>query len=196
MSELKFSVSDHIIEALDALLLKRKKTRKELAKTLNMSESELIENLKAATSEFSNDYILSKVSTELNVPITYFYELNSDNFLAVKVRALLKQKDISFAELSRRIKYTTAGLHRAFSTGTLTIFTLAQIAHELEVPIHYFFEELILDRLAEEALRHPNGNEVKLFLSSLSRDISKGIKLEDAVWKNIDPDGYKKSLSM
>lgn len=197
MRALKFSDNNHIIELLDEILKKKKLTREQFAKKLKMKEFDLIEALRTVQDyDSSNDFIINKVSIELNVLPSYFFELNSGDFLAEKVKYLLKQKGISFVELAKRISYSNAGLHRAFNTGTLTISTLSEIARELNVSIDYFFEEKIIDRLAEEVMKYDKSGDLKIFLFGFSRDLSKGMKFEDAVRKNQDPDGYKNSLGM
>lgn len=121
-------------------------------------------------------------------------KLERNERILEKIKKMLKDKKITFAELAEKIEYTSTGLNRAFGKNNLKLETLERISEVLQVDITYFFEEELTDRLVDEIMKHEQNPDLKGFMFGFSRDISKGMKLEEAVFKNMDKQGYLSNL--
>jgi len=58
-----------------------------------------------------------------------------------KIKSLIKNKKLGFAEFAQMINLTDAGLRRIINDNSTSINTLEKIASILDVPVSYFFEE-------------------------------------------------------
>lgn len=111
-----------------------------------------------------------------------------------KVKKKLKQEKMTFLELAQKIEFTDSGLRRAFDKNSLSIQTLYSISKILRVDISFFFEDKVIDRFVDEVLKRPENPDLKTFMFGFSRDIAKGMKLEEAVYKNMAPESHKNGL--
>lgn len=196
MSKIKSKPNSPILEKITSLLDERKLTFTKLAKQLGWREKELLELL---SSEFVPGtmyaMVLHKIAAELKVDPDFFSEeVVEQSFLLEKIKELLKKRNMSFIELARRIDYSNAGLHRAFSNKTISLLALEKISKELGVKLSYFFEGEIVELLADEILKRDKNPDIKSFILGLSRDLSKGIEFDRAIWKNQEPESYKNGL--
>lgn len=64
--------------------------------------------------------------------------------------------------------------------------SLECISKVLQVDISYFFEEDVIEHLADETMKYEKNPDFKNFMFGFSRDIARGMKLEEAVSKNMD----------
>lgn len=117
-------------------------------------------------------------------------------FLADRLKILLKKEGLTFNELAEKLNISSTGLYLSFKRGKVTIVTLEKIGIILKVHPFYFFENDIIERLTEEVTRHSPNPDLKSFLMGFSRDVSKGMPLDQAAYKNIDPDGHRTGLLM
>jgi GTPase Era involved in 16S rRNA processing len=104
-----------------------------------------------------------------------------------------KNVDWLSAELSIKSRST---LYVAFKKGSVSITMLNKIAEILKVQPFYFFENEIIDRFTEEVAKHSQNPDLKSFLMGFTRDVNKGMALEKATYKNIDPNGYNNGLML
>lgn len=114
--------------------------------------------------------------------------------LAERLKLLLKKKEMTFNELAEKLEITPTGLYLSFKRGKITIIMLERIASILNVQPFYFFEAEILERLSDSAVIHEKNPDFKSTILSITRDVSKGTPLSDAIWKVQDPDGYNMGL--
>lgn len=195
MSNLKTTTKSQLLEKVEEILDEKKITFKYLAKNLGIKESALIDELNATTfAAMQRILLIEQIAKILNVDMARFTAKSLQNDIEEKVRLLLRKKGISFIELSRRIGYSNAGLHRTFSNKTIGIAVLENIAKELGVDISFFFEDIIIEKLVDEILKRPENPDLKTFMFGFSRDIAKGMKLEEAVYKNMAPESHNKGL--
>ncbi len=127
---------------------------------------------------------------------TEIIEPSKGQFIADRLKILLKIKGLTFNELAEKLEISSTGLYLSFRRGKVTIVTLEKIGKVLDVHPFYFFEEEIIERLTGEVAKNEKNPDLKSFLMGFSRDINKGMKLEDATRKNLDPKGYTISLVM
>jgi hypothetical protein len=116
-----------------------------------------------------------------------------------RVKLLLERKNKNVEWLAQELGMKTkATLYTGFKKGTITIKQIESISKILEVHPFFLFEEEIIKRLTEEARKHGDKNKlsVREFLMSVSMDLSGGMKLEEAAYKNLDSDGHRRSLTM
>lgn len=209
MSKLKTTHKSTLLQTVETILDKKKKSFKALAKELGYKEVELVETLNQETWPIAYFMLFrEKLAKALGVDqeelVLYAKEgetpeqfFTAEPAVSVvesieeKVRALLRKKSISFVELAQRIGFSNAGLHRSFSNNTISVTTLESIAKELDVDVSYFFENIVVEKMVDEILRHNKSADLKNFMFGFSRDVSKGMSVKDAVYKNIDPEGYK-----
>lgn len=206
MNKLKINQGSDLFQKVESILDEKKMSFKELAKKMDYKESYLIDELnRESVPLIAHIMFIKELSKALKVDTKYFSNNSESQELETvpsndsevvqnienKVKSLLKKKSISFAELARRIGYSNAGLHRSFGNNTISVTTLELIAKELDVDISYFFEEIIIEKLVDEIISHNKTSDLKNFMFGFSRDISKGLSLKEAVYKNIDPEGYK-----
>ena len=111
-----------------------------------------------------------------------------------RLKILLKNKKLTFNQLAEQLNMTSTGLYLSFKRGKVTILMIERIAEILDVDPFYFFEGEIVERMAEEITKHSQKIDLKDFMFGFSRDIAKGMKLEDAVFKNMDKDGFLTNL--
>lgn len=114
-----------------------------------------------------------------------------------RVKILLESKNKNVEWLAQELGMRTkATLYTGFKKGTITIKQIESISKILEVHPFFLFEEEIVKRLTEEARKYVDKNKlsVREFLMSVSMDVSGGMKLEDAAYKNLDSEGYKTGL--
>lgn len=121
-------------------------------------------------------------------------EPSKSQFISDRLKILLKIKGLTFNELAEKLGISSTGLYLSFRRGKVTIVTLEKIGKVLDVHPFYFFEDEIIERLTEEVAKNEKNPDLKGFLMGFSRDVNKGMKLEDATRKNIDPEGYRFSL--
>lgn len=74
----------------------------------------------------------------------------------LNIKTLCYKKNITFLELSRRIKKTEQGLYKSITTNSINIKTLAEIADVLEVCV----SELIADSKYNEAKHNVTNKEL------------------------------------
>jgi transcriptional regulator with XRE-family HTH domain len=113
-----------------------------------------------------------------------------------RIKFKLKLNKKNFDDLAEALEISSSGLYRAFNRGSVTLVMFENIAKFLKVHTFYFFEDDIIERLSEETRKYTDVDKlsVKEFLMSLSLDVKKGMKIEDAAYKNIDSKGYFISL--
>lgn len=111
-----------------------------------------------------------------------------------RLKVLLKKKGLTFNQLAEQLNITSTGLYLSFKRGKVTMLMIERIATILAVHPFYFFEGDIVERMAEEITKHSQKTDLKDFMFGFSRDIAKGMKLEEAVYKNMDKAGHQRSL--
>lgn len=104
-----------------------------------------------------------------------------------------KNVDWLSAELSIKSRST---LYVAFKKGSVSITMLNKIAEILKVQPFYFFENEIIDRFTEEVAKNSQNPDLKSFLMGFTRDVNKGMALEEATRKNLDPKGYNSVINL
>lgn len=127
---------------------------------------------------------------------TEIIEPSKSQYIADRLKILLKNNEITFNDLAEKMGITSNGLYLSFKRGKVTISTLEKIGKVLDVHPFYFFENDIIDRLTEEAAKYPQNPDLKSFLMGFSRDVSKGMPVEQAAHKNIDLKDYTIGLLM
>lgn len=112
-----------------------------------------------------------------------------------RIKNLLEKqnKNVEWLALEMGFKHKNS-LYVGFKKGSISITMLNEIAKILNVHPFYFFENDIIERLTEEVAKRQENPDLKSFLMGFSRDINKGMKLEEAVQKAIDPNGYMINL--
>ncbi len=204
MRALNLSDGKKVIEKINEINRKNNFNIKDIAKKLEIKESKLREEMlkieKNLLSEQEVDIWLRRIAFITKTDLKEFIETKDDEghnvvyLIEDKVKSLLKENDMKFSELCEKIGFTYAGLHRTFTNNSLTVETLNKISKTLNVNISYFFENDIIERLTEEIAKHPQNPDLKSFLMGFSRDVSKGLPVEKAALKNINPEAYNHQL--
>lgn len=139
----------------------------------------------------------NKIVDKLKNDLTAKFKYENANSLIVfeRIRGLLEKqnKNVEWLALEMGFKHKNS-LYVGFKIGSISIEALTKIAKILNVHPFYFFENDIVERLTEEVAKSKENPDLKSFLMGFSRDINKGMKLEEAAHKSIDPEGYKMSL--
>lgn len=100
----------------------------------------------------------------------------------------------NYIGLAKAIGITSSSLYRAIKRGTVTIIMLEGIAKYLGVHPLYLLESDVIDRMAESIVNRKENPELKGFMFGFSRDVAKGMKLEEAVYKNMAHESHKNGL--
>ena len=119
---------------------------------------------------------------------------NEHDKILLRMKDLLRLKNIPFSEMCKDLGLSNSSLYKSFSNQTLSLKTLINISNYLEVSYTYFFENDIIERLTEEVAKHPQNPDLKSFLMGFSRDVNKGMDIERAAHKNVNPSGYNIGL--
>ena len=114
-------------------------------------------------------------------------KFNLSEQILEKVKSMLREKKMTFAELAEKIGYTSTGLNRAFGKNNIKLGTLESISKEMGVDISYFFEGDVVERIADEIMKHEKNPDLRSFMFGFSRNIAKGDKLENAIGKILNP---------
>ncbi len=130
----------------------------------------------------------------LCVDVEDLYE-NEYDLLLQKIKYLLKSNGMSFSMMCQVLNISSSSLYKSFTNKTITLNTLKRISGYLGVHSSYFYEDIIVQRFTEEIIKYPQNPDLKGFMIGFSRDISKGVKLQDAVFKNIDRKGYNSPIN-
>lgn len=185
-----------VLAKLEEILKEKKISFSKLAKGIDVNEIELRELLVATTVPVTYYVItIRKICNYLDIDSELFLDTRHDLILE-KIKELLKRKRMTFVELSDEIGITKAGLYRAFHNQTLSLSSLIKISKALDVSVSYFFEEEVIERLSDEVMKYEKDPGLKPFMYGFSRDVSKGMKLEESVFKNLNPEAYKNSLAL
>ena len=133
--------------------------------------------------------IVEKLKKELTSK--YKYENAQSRIVFDRIRDLLEKqnKNVEWLALEMGFKHKNS-LYVGFKIGSISIDYLTKIAKILNVHPFYFFENEIIERLSDEVRTYNDNHEVKSFISGLSQELNKGMKLEEATSKVIDPKGH------
>jgi len=85
-----------------------------------------------------------------------------------KIRDLMKEKKVTAAFLSRKIKMSVLGFNKSLSNESMKIEVLEKIALILEVPVSYFFDEVLSPKEAQtDTLIHTLTTELETLKKEL-----------------------------
>jgi len=85
-----------------------------------------------------------------------------------KIRELLEQKNITIIYLCRKAKITYSGFVQMMDKETMKVDTLEKIALILEVPVSYFFDEVLSPKEAQtDTLIHTLTTELETLKKEL-----------------------------
>ena len=128
------------------------------------------------------DAFFSKEKEDENLP-------NLDSMVMFeRVKMLVEKRGKNIEWLAKELDMKTkATLYTGFKKGTITIKQIQAIAKIFGVHPFYFFENAIVERLTDEIVKHQQNPDLKGFLLGFSKDVNKGMQIEDAANKNINP---------
>lgn len=119
----------------------------------------------------------------------------SSMLILERIKILLEKEGENIEWLATKLGLKTkASLYTGFKRGSISIRQINSIAEILKVKPFYFFENDVIDRLTETVANHNKNPDLKSFLMGFSRDVSKGLPLESAASKTLDPQGFKVNL--
>lgn len=130
--------------------------------------------------------ISAKAKAEPHAPSMLVFE---------RIKSLLDKQNRNVEWLAKEVGLKNKStLYVAFKKGSVSMVLLQKIASVFGIKPFYFFENDIIERLTEEIAKHPQNPDLKSFLMGFSRDVSKGLSIEQAAYKNIDPHSYTTGL--
>lgn len=109
-----------------------------------------------------------------------------------RVKFRLDEQKKNFTDLAVELGITNSSLYRAMKRGKLTLEMMERIAVIIEVPVTYFFETVVVDRIADEVIQYEKNPDLKSFMLSFTRELGKGFSLESSVGLSIDKEAFWK----